>query len=58
MHFLRMLLVAWFSLGILTIFAFLWLGKKGVRALNPAARKETGFELHRKTQTVVTSNAA
>jgi hypothetical protein len=58
MHFLRMLLVMWFSFGVLTIFAFLWLGKKGVQALSPTAKKEAGFDLHQKRQAVVTSNAA
>jgi hypothetical protein len=58
MHFIRLLLTMWFSFGVLTIFAFLWLGRKGVQALDRSAKKESGFDLHQTPQTVITSNAA
>jgi hypothetical protein len=58
MHFLRLFFFTWLSFGFLTILVFLWLGRKGVQALDHPAKKEAGFDLHQKHPTVVTSNAA
>jgi hypothetical protein len=57
MHLLKLILVIWFWFGVLTILGFLWLGRKGVQALDKPG-KEPSFEKHPKPSAVVRSNAA
>jgi len=58
MHFLKLVAMIWFCFGVVTTLGFLWLGKKGVQALDQPGRKEPAFKPHKKASVVVSSNAA
>jgi len=58
MHFLKMVLMIWSLFGVLTTLGFLWLGRKGVKALEQPARREPAFTQRKKPVVVARSNAA
>jgi len=58
MHFLKLVVMIWFCFGVLSTLGFLWLGKKGIQALEQPSKKQPSLDRRPKTAAVVTSNAA
>jgi len=58
MHFLKLVVMIWFCFGVVTTLGFLWLGKRGVRALDQSSKKEPSFIPSKKAPVVVSSNVA
>jgi len=58
MHFLKLVVMIWLCFGVVTTLGFLWLGKRGVKALDLPSKKEPSFAPHKKAPVVVSSNAA
>ena len=57
MHFLKLVAVTWLCFGVLTILGFLWLGRKGVRALEQP-KEDPILKQHGKVAAVASSKAA
>jgi len=58
MHFLGLVATIWFCFGVVTTLGFLWLGKRGVRALDQCGEKDPPFKPQKKAPVVASSNAA
>jgi len=58
MHFLKLVVMIWFCFGVLTTLGFLWLGRKGVQALEHPSKKEPSLDRRPRAAAVVSSNAA
>ncbi len=58
MHFIKLLVLGWMSFGVLTLFGFLWLCARTVRAVDQPAKTRPSFDQRAKAAAVASSKVA